>query len=305
MALLEQAVAAAVGELPRALEAPLRQVGERRLEAGERRRRREGRVEAARPGLRRPGSLGDVVGLGARVGDEPRPQRLRLAHVQRTGGVGPAEPLLRADRVEVGRGHVDVERADRLCAVDEHGNVRGLAQLAPREDRAVDPRDRGDRDQPRSRRHLLTDQLEDVRRACTAHPGDAQPRARPEQGTGQPEVLRVGRRDLVTVGEAEAGDDDVHALGGRVGERDVVGGRADLSREEPAHALAAFDHRLEVGLAAAPVLAFPGAQLRHRSERRPRERAERARVQVGEPVEHREPRALLGPVHAISSSTGA
>ena len=40
--------------------------------------------------------------------------------------------------------------------------------------------------------------------------------------------------------------DDVHALRGRLGERDVVDRRLDLLGEQRAHALAALEHLVEV-----------------------------------------------------------
>ena len=118
-------------------------------------------------------------------------------------------------------------------------------------------------------------------------------------------MLGVRRRDLVALTELEPGDDDLHALCGRIGQSDEVRGRTDLRCEQFANPLPALDHRVEVLPATASMLAFPRAQLSHRGERRPRERAECAGVQVGVPVEHRKPGSLLGPRHVISSSTGA
>ncbi len=152
------------------------------------------------------------------------------------------------------------------------------------------------------RRDLRADQLEHVRGRCVPHLRDTQRHACAEQRPGQPEVLRIRGDDLVSRSEPEARHDDVDALRRRLGERNVVGGDADLCGEQLAHALTPFEHRFEVGAPSATVAALPRAQLCHRVERLPGERPEGAGVQVRKPIEHREP---LAPAHDTSTSTGA
>ena len=76
-------------------------------------------------------------------------------------------------------------------------------------------------------------------RGRVAHARDAQARARRGERPGEPEVLGVGRDDLVAGPEPEPGDDDVHRLRRRLGQRDVLdGGTGDLLGEQRPNALA-------------------------------------------------------------------
>src|SRR6478735_12314389 len=111
-------------------------------------------VEAGRSRLRLPRPRSDVVRGLRRVADEPRRQLLGVANVERTRRIRPAEPLLRAHRVEVRLGCVDVDRTGGLSTVDKNRNPGRLPQLLPREYLPVEPRDSRERDQLGTRRHL-------------------------------------------------------------------------------------------------------------------------------------------------------
>ena len=99
----------------------------------------------------------------------------------------------------------------------------------------------------------------------------------------------VGRHDLVAGPDAEAAQDDVAPLRRRARERDLLGLRS-RPRELAAQALALLQHLLEVGPARPPLLQLPALDRLHRLHGRARERAERAGVQVGVPLEHRQAR---------------
>ena len=118
-------------------------------------------------------------------------------------------------------------------------------------------------------------------------------------------MLGVGRHDLVGRAEREPGDDDVHALRRRLRQRDILGGHGELLREERTHALHSLDHGVEVRLPGATVGRLPAAQLGHRVEGLPRQRAVGAGIEVRELLEHREPRPFVCPAHPMSTSTGA
>ncbi len=126
---------------------------------------------------------------------------------------------------------------------------------------------------------------------------------RPEQ----PEVLVVGRDDLVVWLEPEAGDGDVAAVGRRPRERDVLGRRADEARDRRPDAGPRRAGPLPVVRAGAAVLELARALGDHHLDRPARERTERAGVQVGEAFEDGQLGANLVEVHGtiISASTGA
>ena len=153
------------------------------------------------------------------------------------------------------------------------GNVRDGDQLRPARDLSEHQR----------RRRLRTG-VTDV--------SDPQPRRRCQERPEQPEVLEVGRDDLVLLGEPEPGESD--AL------------RRHLEHAGHGHArlLAQGQSLLEVSLPASALLEVPPVPLRHRLDRRPRERPVRAGVQVGIAFEDRK----LGPRfferHAAVASTG-
>ncbi len=163
---------------------PSGRCGQRCLEPRERGGRREARVEALSAGLRLPGAGGDVVALGRRVRDEPGPEGLGVADVESAAAVRPAEPLLRADRVEVGRGGVDLDRAHRLGAVDQHRDPGRLPQLAPGHQLPVEPRDGRERDQARPRRDERAQRCRRSRRRAVRATGRCGDRRR-RRGAGR------------------------------------------------------------------------------------------------------------------------
>ncbi len=93
---------------------------------------------------------------------------------------------------------------------------------------------------------------------------------------------------LVAGGQVERVDGGVHAVGRGAGDRDVGLLGAEQSRDPPAELV---DPRLlvvEPLAAAAPALELVAEVALHRVERRARDRAVRAGVQVGDPLEDRE-----------------
>ena len=72
----------------------------------------------------RPGRL---VRLLREVRGRLHAHEVGVPNVERTGGVGPAQPFLRGDRVEIELADFDFDRAGRLRAVDEERQ----AALAP------------------------------------------------------------------------------------------------------------------------------------------------------------------------------
>ncbi len=168
--------------------APLGMRLERGDEAGERRRSRESGVESRGAGLRleRTRRLVRRGGEGSRRGDA---QALRVTHVQPAGLLGPAQPLLRRDGVEVEGARIDLDRAGGLRAVDEQRHP-ALAQAVQVEPAPRRPEDVRGGDEPRARRHRSEDRVlvrlayDDARAGCVHR-------------ANEPEVLLVGRDDLV------------------------------------------------------------------------------------------------------------
>src|SRR6476659_5683626 len=117
-------------------------------------------------------------------------------------------------------------------------------------------------------------------------------------------MLDVRRDDLVLRGETEAGEDDVAGVGRRADEGEVL--RADLeqAREPLAGLLAQRQDRLEVLLAAPPVLEIAPVPLLDRLDGGPGQRPVRARVQVREPFEDWELGAGFLEGHLSRASTG-
>ena len=147
-------------------------------------------------------------------------QPLRVADVERAGRLGPAQPLLRGDGVEVERLRVDPDRAGGLRAVDEQRQPARLLQMREVEPPAGRPEHVRRREQLRPRRHRGEDRVLVRRR-------DDDPRAGRVHRPGQAEVLLVGDDDLVLGAEPEPGHDHAAAAGGRIDERDERGIDAD------------------------------------------------------------------------------
>ena len=148
------------------------------------------------------------------------------------------------------------------------------------------------------------DRLERLVRAELLHLRDAHRRARREDRAREAEVLRVGRDDLVVGPQAEPGEHDVAAVRRRVRERHVLRRRGEKLRDEPAKRRARRLHLLDVLLAAAAELDVVAELLRDDFRRRPRERAERSRVEVRDALEDRKQRARFVERHATTRSTG-
>ena len=123
---------------------------------------------------------------------------------QEADAVRPAQPFLARPRVGIHaqRGGIDVDRADALGAVHQHGRagrVRGLRDLAQRQDAAVRPEHVRERDEPRARADQRGDRIERVgavQRLGDAHDDAVAARERRER-LEQARVLVVGRHDLV------------------------------------------------------------------------------------------------------------
>src|SRR4051812_16802094 len=117
-------------------------------------------------------------------------------------------------------------------------------------------------------------------------------------------MLRVRRHDLVLRSEAEAGEDDVAAVGGRARQRDAVGPRSDQRRELLADPRPEREHALEVLPSAASALVVPARALVHGPNGCARERPERAGVEIREALEHRELGAYLLRRHGAPPARG-
>ena len=118
-------------------------------------------------------------------------------------------------------------------------------------------------------------------------------------------MLAVGGQHFVLRGQTEAGEDDVAPVRGRGRQREVRFGHADHGRELRPDSLAQLDRAREVVRPAPASLEIGFVALRHRGDRRGRQRAVRARVQVGEALEHGELPAGFVDGHSIVTSTGA
>jgi hypothetical protein len=134
---------------------------------------------------------------------------------------------------------------------------------------------------------------------------DAQRGPGPDQRPGEPEVLGVRRHHFVRGTQRQAAEDDVHALGRRLRQGNVSRVDLDLGCEQRTYAFAPLEHRVEVGSPAAAVLRLPCPQLGHRRERRACEWSEGPGIQICVFAQHGKARALVGPAHSISNSTGA
>jgi hypothetical protein len=125
------------------------------------------------------------------------------------------------------------------------------------------------------------------------------------QRTEQTEVLLARRHDLVVRAEVEPREDDVAAVRRRAGERHLRRVDADERGEPAAQLVAEAEHPREVRRTEPAALAVRAQLGVHRVERRPRQRAERAGVEVGVPLEHGEERPRLLEGHPTVTSTGA
>ena len=121
----------------------------------------------------------------------------------------------------------------------------------------------------------------------------------------EPEVLVGRRHDLVARLEVEAADDDRAALGGGARERHLRRIGVDEARERLTGLVPQRDRLLEVRQAASAVLGVVLDRLHERVRDGARERPERARVEVGDPLEHGEERAGLLEGHDVSVSMRA
>ena len=179
----------AAGLLEPAHEPPLGRGGERRLQSGDLARAYPARVEPSCAGFR--AERGVVVVDEPERGGRSQPKPLGIGHVQRAGALRPAEPLLPRDRVVVVRCGVHVDRADRLCAVDEDRHSGLGLQLGDRQDVPGRPGDVREREQLRPGRDLCQDRVE---RLVGGPLLDARDADRGARGVERPEQARSARR---------------------------------------------------------------------------------------------------------------
>ena len=144
------------------------------------------RLEARRAGPGLEAAVHLVAGL-REVARRSDPEPLGVGDDQGAGRVRAAQPLLAGDREEVEPGGIDRDRADRLRAVDEHGDPGLLAQLAHGQHAPRRPEHLRQRQQPRPGRDRGADRV-----GLGIDDDDPGPRRgeRPEEA----EML-VGRRD--------------------------------------------------------------------------------------------------------------
>ncbi len=300
---LEKSCAAAIRQLARPLEAPFRKHRQCRFEPCEERCGDPVLLEASCALPRHEGPVG-LVGRLREVAWTAHAERLRVAHVERAGRRRPAEPLLARHGVVVVRLCIDRDRADRLRAVDEERHIQRRLQFRKRYGMSLDPEDVGHRDEPRSRPDLGEDRVECLGGGPVPHFRHPNVCPRRMERTEQPEVLGVGRDDLVVRPETEPAEHDAAALGGGRRQRHTLRVHADLGRDDPAQALPRTHDRLE-GLhsAAGPELRLRGFD--HRVVGRAGHRPDRARVQVRVAVEYGKGGARFLERHATRASTGA
>ena len=178
-------------------------------------------------------------------------------------------------------------------------------QLPHREDGAVQPGDVRETEQARARGDFGLDRRKDL--GCP----EIADRHDPKRGAGRDEpaeeagVLRVRRHHLVARPDAQAAQDDVAAFRRRGRERDLFRLRAQEACKLAPQRLALLQRALEVRTARAALLQLEALDGLHRLDRRPRQRAERARVQVRIALQHRQAAADGYEVDAITASTGA
>ena len=118
-------------------------------------------------------------------------------------------------------------------------------------------------------------------------------------------MLLARGHDLVVGAEIEAADDDVAPVRRRARQRHLLRRRADERAEPRAGFRPQPEHPLEVLLPEPSVLQLVVELRPDGVSRRLRDRAEGARVEIGEPLEHREERPRLRGRHPIFTSTGA
>ncbi len=271
------------------------------LERGEHRPQRAvrppARLEAPAAGLRLVRAVRVVLALGE-VARRGQREPLRIRDDERAGRVGAAEPLLPRDREEVDAGRRRRHGADGLRAVGEHRHPGLRPELGEREHGTGRPEHLRGRDEPCPRRHRRDDRVRLGRDDHDLGPRDGE---RPEQA----EVLVGRRHDLVPRPQTEAAHRDPAPLGRRARECDLRRLGADERREGTAELLAQAHRRLEVRQAAAALDEVALDPVRESLGHRSRERAERARVEERDRLEHREERAGLGEGHDATSETTA
>ena len=129
--------------------------------------------------------------------------------------------------------------------------------------------------------------------------------SRGDEPAEEPRVLRVSRDDLVSRPDAEAGDDDVAAVGGRGREREGIRGRAEKAREHCAKVVPERKELVEEGAARPALLDEPPRPVGDDLAGAPRQRAQRPGVQVGHALADGELVSDRVQVHATTASTGA
>jgi hypothetical protein len=119
-------------------------------------------------------------------------------------------------------------------------------------------------------------------------------------------MLDIRRDDLVLRAEAQAGDRDVAPVARRAGQGDCRGGRADGIADGVPRSAAQVADVVEVRLAEPSLLELLPLALDERLDGIPRQRPERAGVQVGDAGQHGELGSDRGEVHGhiIAASTG-
>ncbi len=266
----------------------------------DRRDRRRARLEPAR---RRRGRVvvdvhledvpvGEPAGLG---GEKPLGELAAAPEEPEPGGGEQVLQRARAEEVHAERADVDRVGADRLVGIEQHERptgVRELDDLLDRQPCAVPVADRRDRDERRS----LVDQLVEPLDAGSRRPPGARGRSRrraapgharsgPTVGNSKSETTTRGRslQSKVLASELTPGRE-------RGRHRHLVGLAADEPREGGACRLGPLDPVLPRCALLVPVGQVGVVGRAHRV----RERALRAGVEVGEPLEDREPRAAPG-----------
>ena len=155
----------------------------------------------------------------------------------------------------------------------------------------VDPVHLRQRKELRLRRRLGDQRVEHVRDGLLARSHDPNRRAADGERPDQPEMLDVGRHDLVARAKRETVQDDVARLGRRAHERDVLGLDADHGRQPVAHLGAQSEELVEDRRVDSPLLERAALLARHHVGDAAGERPERAGVEIRVALEDRELRS--------------
>ncbi len=214
-------------------------------------------------------------------------QPLGIAHVEATRRLRAAEPLLRRHGVEVEFARVDLDRAGRLRAVDEHGNAAPFANACEVEPPAGRPQHVRGRDQARARRDRCEDARPRRRSVTTTRAPDAY--AEPIRPKCSWSVVTISSSPVRSRPESTI----AAAPARRLRESDVL--RVDVEDGgEPAPRLVTQrEDALDPARAAPSVPRLAFELLHHRGRRRRGDRPVRARVEIRVALEHRELRACL------------